>query len=108
MIGSVLVYDGEIVGCGHNCRVQNGSVILHGEMDVLENVGCKLADFYWHCMFYTMLLSCLMCSGVIVLYGISRVVIGENQTFLGEEQWLCEHGVELQVLNNVYCIGLMC
>ena len=106
-LGSVLVHDGQIVGRGHNRRVQSGSAILHGEMDALENAGRKPADFYRHCTLYTTLSPCSMCSGAIVLYGIPRVVIGENQTFLGEEQWLREHGVELQVLNNTHCIGLM-
>jgi len=106
-IGSVLVHAGAIVGRGHNRRVQNGSVILHGEMDALENAGRRSAAFYRECTLYTTLSPCAMCSGAILLYGIPRVVIGENQSFLGEEQWLSVRGVQIQVLQNSVCIKLM-
>lgn len=106
-IGSVLVHSGAIVGRGHNRRVQNGSVILHGEMDALENTGRQSAAFYRACTLYTTLSPCSMCSGAIVLYGIPRVVIGENQSFMGEEQWLSERGVQIQVIQDLRCIQLM-
>src|ERR1035437_3445042 len=85
-IGSVIVHDGKIIGRGHNRRVQRGSAILHGEMDALENAGRQPASVYRECILYTTLSPCSMCSGAILLYGISRVVVGENQTFLGEEE----------------------
>lgn len=106
-IGSVLVHSGAIVGRGHNRRVQKGSVILHGEMDALENAGRQSAAFYRACTLYTTLSPCAMCSGAIVLYGIPRVVIGENQSFLGEEYWLAARGVEIQVIQDPACIQLM-
>ncbi len=106
-IGSVVVHDGMIVGRGHNRRVQQGSTILHGEMDALERTGRKPASFYRECILYTTLSPCPMCSGATVLYKIPKVVIGENRSFLGEEQWLKSHGVEVTVLQDEECIGLM-
>lgn len=106
-IGSVLVHSGTIVGRGHNRRVQKGSVILHGEMDALENAGRRSAAFYRECTLYTTLSPCAMCSGAILLYGIPRVVVGENQSFLGEEEWLSARGVQIQVIQNLACITLM-
>jgi len=106
-IGSVVVHDGKIVGRGHNRRVQQGSTILHGEMDALERTGRKPASFYRACTLYTTLSPCPMCSGATVLYKIPKVVIGENKSFLGEEQWLKSHGVEVTVLQDAECIGLM-
>jgi cytosine deaminase len=97
-IGSVIVYKGSIIGRGHNRRVQQGSVILHGEMDALENAGRQTADVYSKCTLYTTLSPCPMCSGAIRLYGIPKVVIGENKTFLGDEEVLKASGVELVVL----------
>jgi len=106
-IGSVLVHSGTIVGRGHNRRVQKDSVILHGEMDALENAGRRSAAFYRECTLYTTLSPCAMCSGAIVLYGIPRVVIGENQSFMGEEKWLLDHGVQIEVIQDPACIKLM-
>jgi len=106
-IGSVLVHDGAIVGRGHNRRVQRGSAILHAEMDALENAGRRPAAFYRKCTIYTTLSPCAMCSGAIVLYGIPRVVIGENRSFTGEEAWLAGHGVALDILQDDRCIALM-
>jgi creatinine deaminase len=106
-IGSVVVHDGVIVGRGHNRRVQSGSAILHGEMDALERAGRRPARFYRECTLYTTLSPCPMCSGTIVLYKIPRVVIGENRSFMGEEQWLADHGIVLTVLQNERCIALM-
>lgn len=106
-IGSVLVHDGKIIGRGHNRRVQSGSPTLHGEMDALENAGRQPASVYRKCTIYTTLSPCSMCSGAILLYGIPRVVIGENQTFMGEEDLLRSRGVELVVLNDPACIDLM-
>ena len=106
-IGSVLVHDGKIIGRGHNRRVQNGSAILHGEMDALENAGRQPASVYQHSTLYTTLSPCAMCSGAILLYGIKRVVIGENQTFLGEEQLLTSRGVTLDVRHDETCRALM-
>ncbi len=106
-IGCVIVHAGAVVGRGHNRRVQKGSVILHGEMDALENAGRRSAAFYRACTLYTTLSPCSMCSGAIVLYGIPRVVIGENQSFMGEEQWLSARGVQLQVVQDPRCISLM-
>ncbi|QGT77922.1 nucleoside deaminase [Guyparkeria halophila] len=106
-IGAVLVHAGEIVGRGHNRRIQDGSVIRHGEMDALERAGRRSAAFYQACTLYTTLSPCPMCAGAIRLYGIPRVVIGENRTFLGEEDWLREHGVEVTVVNDPRCIELM-
>lgn len=106
-IGSVLVHQGRIIGRGHNRRVQHGSVVLHGEMDALENAGRLPASTYRECTIYTTLSPCSMCSGAILLYEIPKVVIGENKTFLGEEQLLISRGVELSVLQNDECIQLM-
>jgi cytosine/creatinine deaminase len=106
-IGSVVVHSGQIVGRGHNRRVQSGSAILHAEMDSLERTGRRPAAFYRECTLYTTLSPCSMCSGAIVLYKIPRVVIGENQSFLGEENWLADHGVQLEVMQDIRCIELM-
>src|SRR5215467_9600271 len=106
-IGSVVVHEGKILGRGHNRRVQNGSVVLHAEMDALENAGRRTARVYNECTIYTTLSPCAMCSGAIILYGIPRVVIGENQTFLGEEALLRSRGVVVDVLQDQTCIGLM-
>lgn len=106
-IGSVLVHDGKIIGRGHNRRVQQGSVILHGEMDALENAGRLPAEVYQECTIYTTLSPCPMCSGAILLYGIPRVIVGENKTFMGEEELLKSRGIEVEVLQNEDCISLM-
>jgi cytosine deaminase len=106
-IGSVLVHKGKIIGRGHNKRIQNGSVILHGEMDALENAGRQSASVYKECVLYTTLSPCSMCSGAVLLYGILRVVIGENQTFMGSEKLLKENGVDVKVLDNKECIDMM-
>lgn len=106
-IGSVLVHEGRIIGRGHNRRVQNGSAILHGEMDALENAGRLSARIYKECVLYTTLSPCAMCSGAIMLYGIPRVVIGENETFMGEEDALRARGVRLDVLQDGACIQMM-
>lgn len=106
-IGSVIVHQGQIVGRGHNRRVQQGSVVLHGEMDALENAGRLRASVYRECTLYTTLSPCPMCSGAIALYRIPRVIVGENRTFLGEEGWLASRGVEVTVLQDERCIDLM-
>jgi len=106
-IGSVLVHGGKIIGLGHNRRVQRGSAILHGEMDALENAGRQPASVYRESVLYTTLSPCSMCSGAILLYGIPRVVVGENRTFLGEEELLRSRGVSVEVLQNEECIRLM-
>lgn len=106
-IGSVLVIDGKIVGRGHNQRVQRSSAILHGEMDALENAGRLRPADYRRASIYTTLSPCSMCSGAILLYKIPTVVIGENQTFLGAEDWLTSQGVALHVMNHSGCIELM-
>jgi len=106
-IGSVLVHDGRILGRGHNRRVQRGSTVLHGEMDALENAGRQRAAVYHRAVLYTTLSPCAMCSGAILLYGIPRVVIGENQTFRGEEELLRSRGVILEVLQDPTCIRMM-
>lgn len=106
-IGSVLVHEGKIIGRGHNRRVQKGSAVLHGEMDALENTGRLPARVYRECTIYTTLSPCSMCSGAILLYGIPRVVIGENRSFMGEEELLRSRGVELTVLDNERCVELM-
>ena len=103
----MLVHGGKILGRGHNRRVQNGSVVLHAEMDALENAGRQPARVYRECTMYTTLSPCAMCSGAILLYGIPRVVIGENQTFLGEETLLRSRGVVIDVLQDRACIELM-
>lgn len=106
-IGSVLVHQGRIIGRGHNRRVQQGSAILHGEMDALENAGRQPARVYQESVIYTTLSPCPMCSGAIALYGIPKVVVGENETFMGEEDWLRSRGVEVQVLQDASCVHLM-
>lgn len=106
-IGSVLVYRDTIIGRGHNRRVQQGSVVLHGEMDALEHAGRQPAAVYRECTLYTTLSPCPMCSGAILLYGIPRVVIGENHSFLGEEDLLRSRGVAVTVLDDPECRQLM-
>jgi len=106
-IGAVLVYNGQIIGRGHNRRVQKGSAILHAEMDAIENAGRQPAQVYRESFLYTTLSPCPMCSGAAVLYGIRRVIIGENRNFLGEEDWLRSRGVWLEVLQVSECIRLM-
>jgi len=106
-IGAVIVYSGKIIGRGHNRRVQKGSVILHAEMDALENAKRRPASVYKECVLYTTLSPCPMCSGAIILYGIKRVVIGENKTFMGEEEYLKSKGVDVEVLQDETCITMM-
>lgn len=106
-IGSVLVHRGEIIGRGHNQRQQRGSAILHGEMDALENAGRLPASVYREAVLYTTLSPCSMCSGAILLYGIPRIVVGENRTFMGEEALLRERGVEVEVFDDPTCRELM-
>lgn len=106
-IGSVLVHDGKIIGRGHNRRIQKGSTVLHGEMDALENAGRLSASIYRECTLYTTLSPCPMCTGAILLYRIPRIVVGENETFLGSEQLLRENGVEVSVVNEPSCIAMM-
>jgi cytosine/creatinine deaminase len=106
-IGSVIVHDGRIIGRGHNQRVQKGSTILHGEMDALENAGRQSASVYRQCVLYTTLSPCSMCSGAILLYGIPRVIVGENTTFMGEEELLRSRGVTVEVLQEERCIRMM-
>jgi cytosine/creatinine deaminase len=106
-IGSVLVHRGRIIGRGHNRRVQRGSAILHGEMDALENAGRQAAQIYRESILYTTLSPCAMCSGAILLYGIPTVVVGENRTFVGEEELLRSRGVSVTVVQDATCIRLM-
>jgi creatinine deaminase len=106
-IGSVVVYRGKIIGSGHNRRVQKGSVVLHGEMDALENAGRQPGAVYKECTIYTTLSPCPMCSGAILLYGIPKVVVGENRTFQGDEELLRSRGVEVRVVQDPACIALM-
>ena len=106
-IGSVIVHNNRILGKGHNRRIQKGSVVLHGEMDALENAGRQPASVYRECILYTTLSPCPMCTGAILLYGIPRVVIGENETFLGDESLLKERGVEVIVVDSRECKELM-
>lgn len=106
-IGSVIVHGGKILGRGHNKRIQDGSVVLHGEMDALENAGRQPASIYKNSVLYTTLSPCPMCTGAILLYGIPKVVIGENKTFMGSEDLLRQNGVEIVVLNDQTCIDLM-
>ena len=106
-IGSVLVYRNKILGRGHNRRVQKGSVVLHGEMDALENSGRQSAVVYRECVICTTLSPCAMCTGAILLYGIPKVIIGENRTFRGEEDLLRSRGVEVTVLQDDTCITMM-
>ena len=106
-IGSVIVHGDRIIGRGHNRRVQKASAILHGEMDALENAGRQPAAIYRDCTLYTTLSPCSMCSGAILLYGIPRVIVGENRTFVGEEKLLHSRGVTVEVVQNQECIRLM-
>lgn len=106
-IGSVLVHKGLIIGRGHNRRIQKGSPILHGEMDALENAGRQPASVYRESVLYTTLSPCAMCTGAILLYGIPKVVVGENKTFMGEEDLLRQRGVTVEVLHNAGCIRMM-
>ncbi len=106
-IGAVLVHGDSIIGRGHNRRVQKGSAVLHGEMDALENAGRRSASIYRECVMYTTLSPCPMCSGAILLYGISRVIVGENRTFRGDEELLRSRGVGVEVVQDPECIRLM-
>ena len=106
-IGAVLVYEGRIIGRGHNRRVQRGSVVLHAEMDALERAGRQRAPVYGASVMYTTLSPCAMCSGAILLYGIPHVVIGENRTFVGEEDLLRSRGVRVEVVQDDRCIRMM-
>src|SRR6187455_2576855 len=106
-IGSVLVHDGQIIGRGHNRRVQHGSVIHHAEMNCLEDAGRQKADVYQRCTIYSTLSPCPMCSGAILLYGIPRVVIGENVTFKGPEDYVNSQGVNVQIVQDGECIQIM-
>lgn len=106
-IGSVLVHEGKIIGRGHNCRVQTGSAIDHGEMNCLRNAGRLAARVYQSCTIYSTLSPCPMCSGAIVLYKIPRVVVGENRTFLGAEEYMRANGIQVDVVQDAECIQLM-
>jgi len=106
-IGAALVHDGELIGRGHNRRVQMGSAIRHGETDALERAGRQPASVYQASTMYTTLSPCSMCTGAILLYGIPRVVIGENQTFVGDEALLAQRGVEVIVMNDAECVEMM-
>ena len=106
-IGSIIVHRGRIIGRGHNRRVQKGSSVLHGEMDAIENAGRQLASVYRESVIYTTLSPCSMCSGAILLYGIAKVVVGENRTFMGEEELLRSRGVSVEVVQDPACIQMM-
>ena len=106
-IGSVLVYEGQVIGRGHNCRVQTGSPIDHGEMNCLRNAGRLPASMYRNCTIYSTLSPCPMCSGAIILYKIPRVVVGENHTFLGAEDYMRSNGIHVDVVQDAECIQLM-
>ena len=106
-IGSVIVHQGKIIGRGYNRRVQQGSAVLHGEMDAFENAGRQPASVYHECTLYTTLSPCAMCSGAILLYGIPRVVVGENLTFMGEEELLRSRGVIVDVVQDDACVQMM-
>ncbi|WP_211828937.1 nucleoside deaminase [Kistimonas asteriae] len=106
-IGAVLVHDNKIIGRGHNQRIQKGSPCLHGEMAALEDAGRLPAAVYRECTMYTTLSPCSMCSGAMLLYEIPRVVVGENKTFMGEEELLKSRGVEVTVVNHPECVELM-
>ena len=106
-IGACLVLDGEIIGRGHNQRVQKGSVIHHAEMNALENAGRRRGEVYARCVMYTTLSPCAMCSGAALLYGIKRIVVGENETFQGPEEYLRSQGVTLEIVQNQECVQLM-
>lgn len=106
-IGSVLVCEGEIIGRGHNQRVQEGSVIHHAEMNCLENAGRLTAATYGKCVLYSTLSPCSMCSGAALLYQIPRIVVGENRTFQGPEDYVRSQGVELEIVDDPVCVQLM-
>ena len=106
-IGSVLVHRGVVIGRGHNRRVQQGSVVLHGEMDALERAGRHPASVYRESLLVTTLSPCAMCSGAILLYGIPLVYVGENRTFIGEEDWLRARGVRVEVMQDERCVAMM-
>lgn len=106
-IGSVLVHEGEIIGRGHNMRMQLGDPLLHGEMSAFQNAGRQPASVYRECTLYTTLSPCPMCSGTALLYKIPKIIIAENTTFLGAEDWLRQSGVDLHVLQDQECIRLM-
>lgn len=106
-IGSVIVHDGKIIGRGHNRRVQQGSTVLHGEMDAFENAGRQSARIYQQCTLYTTLSPCPMCSGAIMLYGIPKVVVGENITYMGDEKLLRSRSVVVDVIQDESCIQMM-
>ena len=106
-IGSIIVHQEDIIGRGHNRRVQQGSTVLHGEMDALENAGRQPAVVYRECELYTNLSPCPMCSGAILLYGIPKVIVGENQSFMGEEELLRSRGVEVEVVQDKECLEMM-
>jgi creatinine deaminase len=106
-IGSVLVVDGKIIGRGHNRRVQRGSVVLHAEMDCFENAGRLKAEVYRRATLYSTLSPCDMCSGAALLYGIPRIVVGENRTFHGPEAYVRSRGVDLEIINDTECVELM-
>ena len=106
-IGAVLVHQGRVLGRGHNRRVQQGSAVLHGEMDALERAGRQSGQVYRASVMYTTLSPCAMCTGAILLYGIPHVVVGENRTFMGEEEWLRGRGVRVDVVQDERCIRLM-
>ncbi len=106
-IGSVIVHDGKIIGRGHNRRVQEGSAIKHGEMDAFENAGRQPARVYREATLYTTLSPCAMCSGAILLYGLRKIIVGEHETFMGEEELLKSRGVDVNVLHDKTCVGLM-
>ena len=106
-IGAVLVHEGRIIGRGHNRRVQQGSAVLHAEMDALERAGRQPASVYRAGVMYTTLSPCAMCSGAILLYGIPHVIVGENRTFMGEEAWLRARGVRVEVVQDERCVAMM-
>ena len=106
-IGAVLVHRGTVIGRGHNRRVQHGSAVLHGEMDALERAGRQPASVYRDCIMVTTLSPCAMCSGAILLYGIPHVIVGENRTFMGEENWLRARGVRVEVVQDARCVAMM-
>ena len=106
-IGSVLVHNGKIIGRGHNQRVQHGSVIHHAEMNCLENAGRLPGRVYRECVLYSTLSPCPMCSGAALLYGIPRIIVGENRTFQGPEEYVRSQGVQVEIVNNAECISLM-
>ena len=106
-IGAVLVHRDQVIGRGHNRRVQQGSAVLHGEMDALERAGRHPASVYRASVMYTTLSPCSMCSGAILLYGIPHIIVGENRTFMGEETWLRSRGVRVDVVQDEDCVRMM-